>query len=70
MINDLTIAVAPVPYTYRVIIKGGPGSGNHGHAGIPGHQGGSQPQAIDKLAGDNEPAQSLDYLLLFYLKQW
>lgn len=25
-------------------LKGGPGSGNHGHKGIPGHQGGSLPR--------------------------
>ena len=26
------------------VINGGPGSGNHGHKGIPGHQGGSMPK--------------------------
>jgi hypothetical protein len=29
--------------------KGGPGSGNEGHAGIPGHQGGSLPKSGGKL---------------------
>lgn len=38
----------PVPGSEVVIdglftTKGGPGSGNHGHAGIPGHHGGSAP---------------------------
>ena len=31
------------PKSEDVRLKGGPGSGNIGHAGIPGHQGGSAP---------------------------
>lgn len=30
--------------TYKFRFKGGPGSGNHGHKGIPGHRGGSLPR--------------------------
>ncbi|MFA5036563.1 MAG: hypothetical protein WC479_05250 [Candidatus Izemoplasmatales bacterium] len=30
--------------TYGIKLKGGAGSGNHGHKGIPGHRGGSLPQ--------------------------
>lgn len=38
------------------IIKGGPGSGNHGHAGIPGQQGGSKPTGRDSVEGStNQP---------------
>lgn len=36
------------------ILKGGPGSGNKGHAGIPGHQGGSAP------TGTAAPAKTTD----------
>lgn len=45
-----------------VKVKGGPGSGNRNHAGIPGHQGGSAPASwpktsVDwrKLTNDNAP---------------
>lgn len=31
-------------FTAIVVLKGGPGSGHHGHKGIPGHQGGSLPR--------------------------
>lgn len=34
------------------MIKGGPGSGNHGHAGIPGHQGGSKPTGSADSSSD------------------
>ena len=34
------------------MIKGGPGSGNHGHAGIPGHQGGSKPTGSPDSSSD------------------
>jgi hypothetical protein len=33
-----------------VVLKGGAGSGNHGHKGIPGHQGGSLPQGSSASA--------------------
>lgn len=32
----------------RLRLDGGPGSGNHGHKGIPGHQGGSAPEGGSK----------------------
>jgi 5,10-methenyltetrahydromethanopterin hydrogenase len=33
-------------------LKGGAGSGNHGHKGIPGHQGGSLPQGSSNIIKD------------------
>lgn len=48
----------------RQLIKGGPGSGNHGHAGIPGHQGGSKPtdSSADRpyVKGRKIKAENLD----------
>ena len=37
-----------------VKVKGGPGSGNYGHGGIPGHQGGSTPNSgLDRVWTDS-----------------
>lgn len=35
--------------------RGGPGSGHHGHAGIPGHQGGSLPGEAGQAGEDRPP---------------
>ena len=37
-----------------VVGKGGPGSGNFGHAGIPGQQGGSMPSGVGAMGFGNE----------------
>lgn len=37
---------------YVIRLKGGPGSGNHGHKGIPGHQGGSLPKGESNATSD------------------
>jgi hypothetical protein len=49
-------------------IKGGEGSGNFGHAGIPGHQGGSQPtgQSTARTGLRADWAQAKHYLLYAY----
>lgn len=44
------------------IIKGGPGSGNHGHDGIPGHQGGSKPKrgrSLNRIRRDTDDSADL-----------
>ena len=41
------------------LFKGGPGSGNHGHEGIPGHQGGSKP-GENKLVAPGEESPTFE----------
>ncbi|MFA5036557.1 MAG: hypothetical protein WC479_05220 [Candidatus Izemoplasmatales bacterium] len=43
--------------TLTIRLKGGAGSGNHGHKGIPGHRGGSLPQGSHS-SGIDEQARS------------
>jgi len=38
-----------------VVLKGGAGSGHHGHKGIPGHQGGSLPKGASAVVKLREP---------------
>lgn len=38
-----------------VVLKGGAGSGHHGHKGIPGHQGGSLPKGASAAGKIKEP---------------
>lgn len=43
--------------TGKIVHKGGPGSGNEGHAGIPGHQGGSMPRQLQRGSGGEVQAR-------------
>jgi hypothetical protein len=43
-------------------IKGGEGSGNHGHMGIPGHQGGSQPTGQHTDTAGKKPSGHLSLI--------
>lgn len=44
--TDFMMAKFVVPEGSDVVLKGGAGSGFHGHKGIPGHQGGSLPKGV------------------------
>ena len=48
---------------YKIILKGGPGSGNFDHKGIPGHKGGSLPRYSDPNKNPPELQALIDYRL-------
>lgn len=45
--DDDTRCYRPDDFCDRMILDGGPGSGNHGHKGVPGQVGGSAPNGFD-----------------------
>ena len=51
-INRLCIGLEPPRFKKYLKKDGGPGSGNHGHAGVPGQVGGSAPGPFGKLSDD------------------
>jgi hypothetical protein len=56
----------------KPLVHGGPGSGHHGHEGIPGHRGGSAPSGITKEMLDHihEQGKIVNGKHLENLKEW
>jgi hypothetical protein len=63
--NWLEIWVSP-----KITANGGTGSGNFGHAGIPGHQGGSEPGTSHGMTPADYPTKQSPHYLLQKHSKW